>query len=134
MNSGSKNTRRRDGGMILLTVLFIMVFLGLFAAFLARSLGGQHAQATLVQLSQQAQFAAASGIEWGRNRALQAGICGTNQIAVYGFAVTVTCSSAAIVEGAAAYTVFEIQAEARRGNYGNADFVRRSLQARVTNR
>lgn len=120
--------------MILLTVVFIMVVLGLLAALLARSLSNQHAQDGIVQLSEQARFAAASGIEWARARALQAGACGTSQIAIADFTVTVTCSSAAITEGAASYTVFDLQAEARRGVYGNPDFVRRTGRSRVTNR
>jgi MSHA biogenesis protein MshP len=120
--------------MVLLTVVFIMVVLGLLAALLARSLGDQHARAGLDQLSQQARFAAATGIEWGRDRALQAGVCGTSQVAIADFSVTVTCNSAAITEGAASYTVFDLQADARRGNYGEPGFVRRSLQSRVTSR
>lgn len=120
--------------MILLTVVFIMIVLGLLAALLARSLSNQHAQAAVVQLSEQARFAAASGIEWARDRALQAGVCGTSQIAIADFTVTVTCTSAAVTEGAASYTVFDLQAEARRGAYGEADFVRRIGQSRVSNR
>lgn len=120
--------------MILLTVVFIMIVLGLLAALLARSLSNQHAQSGMAQLAQQAYFAAASGIEWARDRALQAGACGTSQVVLVDFTVTVTCNSAAITEGAANYTVFDLRAEARRGVYGNPDFVRRSLQSRVTNR
>ena len=125
---------RREQGMVLLTVVFVMIVLGLLAALLARSLSNQHAQAGIAQLSQQAYFAAVSGLEWAKARALQAGVCGASQITVADFTVTVTCDSAAITEGAAAYSVFDLQAEARRGVYGNPDFVRRTLQSRVTNR
>lgn len=121
-------------GVVLITVLFVMVVLGLLAAMLARSLGAQHARVGLEQLSRQAEYAAASGLEWGRDRALQAGLCATAQIALAGFTVTVTCTSEAVTEGAASYDVYDIAAEARRGSYGDVDFVRRSLRDRVTNR
>jgi type II secretory pathway pseudopilin PulG len=124
----------RQGGMILLTVVFVMIVLGLLAALLARGLGDQYAQGALAQASQQARFAAASGIEWASVRARQAGVCGTSQVTLADFTVTVTCNSAAITEGAASYTVFDLQAEARRGTYGNPDFVRRTAQRRVTDR
>ena len=126
--------RRRDDGMILITVIFIMVVLGLLAGFLVQSLGSQHALATLTQLSRQAGYAASSGVEWGRTRALQGGVCGTAQIAISDFTVTVSCSSATINEGTMVYEVFEIVADAERGSYGNADFVRRTERSRVNNR
>jgi MSHA biogenesis protein MshP len=124
----------RQNGAILLTVVFIMVVLGLVAAFLTRSLGAQHAQASLDHLSMQARFAAASGIEWGRGRALSAGLCSSGQITVAEFTVSVSCDAAAVTEGAVSYNVYDISAEARHGSYGDVDFVRRSLERRVTDR
>lgn len=131
---GRRGVRRRDDGMILITVIFIMVVLGLLAGFLVQSLGSQHALATLTQLSRQAGYAASSGVEWGRARALQGGVCGTAQIAIADFTVTVNCSSATVTEGTMVYEVFDIVADARRGSYGNADFVRRTERSRVSNR
>lgn len=125
---------RRQSGAILLTVVFIMVVLGLIAAFLVRSLGAQHAQSSLDHLMLQAQFAATSGIEWGRGRALSAGLCGTGQIAVAEFTVTVSCEGVSVTDGAASYTVYDISAEARHGSYGDADFVRLDLVRRITDR
>ena len=134
MRQSAGKGKRRDRGMILLTVVFTMVVLGLLAALLARGSSDQHADAALAQLSQQARFAAVSGIEWARSRALQTGVCGTSPVTVADFAVTVTCSSAAITEGTASYTVYDLTSEARRGSYGNADFVRSIHQSRVSNR
>lgn len=124
----------RDGGMILITVIFIMVVLGLLAGFLMQSLSSQHSVATLTQLSRQAGYAAASGIEWGRTRALQSGVCSTAQISIAEFSVTVRCSSLTVTEAAALYQVFDLEVDAQRGSYGSADFVRRSQRARVSNR
>lgn len=132
--TGRRALPGRDGGMILITVIFIMVLLGLLAGFLVQSLGSQHSVATLTQLSRQAGYAAASGVEWGRTRVLQNGVCSTAQIVVADFDVTVSCNSLTVTEGAVVYQVFELAADAERGSYGNADFVRRSQRARVSNR
>ncbi|MGA8204347.1 MAG: hypothetical protein WB812_07480 [Woeseiaceae bacterium] len=132
----TRNARRyrRQGGAILLTVVFIMVVLGLIAAFLTRSLGAQHAEASLDHLSTQARFAAASGIEWGRGRALSGGICGNGQIIVGEFTVSVSCEAVAVTEGSATYNMYDLSAEARHGSYGDADFMRRVLERRVADR
>ena len=125
---------RRPAGVVLVTVLFIMVVLGMVAALLAESLVGQYATGNLARLDRQARFAAASGVEWGRDRALQAAICGNSQISVADFTVTVTWTTLQVTEGAAVYSMFDINAEAIHGSYGNADFIRRSDQGRYSNR
>jgi type II secretory pathway pseudopilin PulG len=124
----------RCRGVILVTVVFVMIVLGLLAALLVESLDGQHAAGALAQQSRQAGFAAQSGIEWGRERALQAGICGTSQFSIADFTVTVTCTTVQVTEGAAIYDLYDIAVEARHGQYGNPDFVRRSLRGRFSNR
>lgn len=134
MSVGRQSLPGRDGGMILITVIFIMVVLGLLAGLLVQSLNNQHSVATLTQLSRQAGYAATSGVEWGRTRALQNGVCSTAQMAIADFSVTVRCNSLTVTEGAAVYQVFDLEADAQRGNYGSADFVRRSQRARVSNR
>jgi hypothetical protein len=131
---GAQRSPRRSGGVVLLTVVFIMVVLGLVAALLAESLVGQYATGNLARLDRQARFAAASGIEWGRDRALLGASCGTSQITIGGFTVTVTCTTLQVTEGAAVYDMFDISAEAVHGSYGNADFIRRSAQGRYSNR
>jgi uncharacterized membrane-anchored protein len=125
---------RRCDGVILLTVIFVMVVLGLLAAFLAESVSGQYAAGSLSRLNRQAQYAAASGVEWGRERAVQAGICGPAQISLADFTVNVSCTTLAVSEGAAAYSMFDIDAVAVHGSYGNADFIRRDMRGRYSNR
>ena len=119
---------------MLITAIFIIVVLGLLAAFLSESLIGQYARGNLAQLSRQSDYAAASGVEWGRDRALRGGVCGTGQIQVAGFTVTVNCSVETVTEAAATYQVYDIAAEARHGSYGDRDFARRSARGRYTNR
>ncbi|HWM28259.1 MAG TPA: hypothetical protein VNQ14_07365, partial [Woeseiaceae bacterium] len=89
---------RRCDGIILLTVIFIMIVLGLLAAFLAESLNGQYAAHNLSQLDRQARYAAASGVEWGRERALQDGICGPAEISLAGFTIDVSCTALQVTE------------------------------------
>ncbi len=134
MPAGRQPMPGRDSGMILITVIFIMVVLGLLAGFLVQSLNSQHSLATMTQLSRQAGYAAASGVEWGRTRALQNGVCSTAQIAIADFSVTVICNNLTVTEGASVYQVFDLEANAQRGSYGSPDFVRRSQHARVSNR
>ena len=130
----AQRSPRRSGGVVLLTVVFIMIVLGLVAALLAESLMGQYATGNLARLERQARFAAASGIEWGRDRALHAATCGTSQISIADFTVTVTCTTLQVTEGSAVYDMFDIGAEAVHGTYGNPDFIRRSAQGRYSNR
>jgi type II secretory pathway pseudopilin PulG len=130
----SPQARARCRGVILVTVILVMIVLGLLAALLVRNLGGQYMAGTLAQQSRQAGYAAQSGIEWGRERALQAGICGTSQFSLADFTVTVTCATVQVTEGAAIYDVYDVTAEAQHGAYGNPDFVRRRLQSRFSNR
>lgn len=124
----------RCRGMMLLTAIFIMIVLGLLAAFLTESLIGQHARGNLAQLARQADYAAASGVEWGRDRALRGGVCGIGQIQIAGFTVAVSCSAETVTEGAAVYQIYDIAAEARHGSYGDLDFARRSARGQYTNR
>jgi hypothetical protein len=125
---------RRCDGIILLTVIFIMIVLGLLAALLAESMNGQYAARNLSRLDRQARYAAASGVEWGRERALQVGICGPAQISLAGFTIDVSCTALEVAEGAAVYSMFDIESVATHGTYGNADFIRRDSHGRYSNR
>lgn len=125
---------RRDDGVILLTMLFVMIVVGLVAALLSDSLGSRLVGGSLGQLARQAQFAATAGVEWGRGRAVGAGVCGTAQITIGEFDVNVSCNATAVTDGALAYNVFDVQAEARHGSYGDADFARWTELARFDDR
>ncbi len=137
MSRGPGRTRAlpaQSRGAVLITVVFVMLVLGLLAAALARSLEGQYAGESLTHLARQAQYAALSGIEWGRGRAVQNGICANGQIAVGEFTIVVACTSETVTEGMSSYEVFDIDAEARRGVYGEIGFARRWQHARASNR
>jgi hypothetical protein len=125
---------RRCDGVVLLTVIFIMVVLGLLAALLAENLSGQYATGNLSRLERQARYAAASGVEWGRERALQSGVCGVAEISFAEFTVTVSCATLPVTEGSATYDMFDIDAVAVHGTYGNPDFMRRNMRGRYNSR
>jgi len=128
------NAKQKQGGVALLSVIMIMMVLGLVAAYLAEAISGRYTAAVLDRLSRQADHAAASGLDWARNRALVAGSCANIQIAYAGMTVDITCATAQVNENGTLYNVFVIGAEARHGTYGNADFVRRSRSARLAAR
>lgn len=119
---------------MLLTAIFIIVVLGLLAAFLTESLVGQYARGNIAQLMRQSDYAAASGVEWGRDRALSGGVCGIAQIQIAGFTVAVSCTVETVTEATATYQVYDIAAEARHGSYGDRDFARQSARGQYTNR
>ena len=118
--------RRKCEGVALITVLMVMVVLGLMAAYMAESLGSSYSGASLAQLTAQTETAASSGLEWGRNRALGSGLCGSNQFQVGSVTVDVTCAAQSVQEDTSVYAIYTISADARHGSYGNWDHVRRA--------
>ena len=124
----------RQRGVALLSVIMIMLVLGLIAAYLAEGLSGRFAAIAQNRMMRQADHAAASGLEWARNRALVAGSCTTSQLQFSGMTVDVACTTVQVNENGTLYAIFDITADARHGTYGNADFVRRSQRARLAAR
>lgn len=118
---------RRCEGVALITVLMVMVVLGLMAAYMAESLGSSYSGASLGQVTVQTETAANGGLEWGRSRALGAGLCGSNQLQVGPVSVDVTCTSQTVQEDTDVYAIYSIAVVAQHGDYGNWDHVRRSL-------
>ena len=129
-----RSCRRREGGAMLLTVIFLLVALGGLAAWLAGTLTSQHGSSANALLERQAAHAAVSGAEWLRERA-DGGVClPLTSLDFAGFSLELTCAAELVVEDDDSYEVFLIGSEAQRGSYGDADFVRRSARARVLRR
>jgi MSHA biogenesis protein MshP len=112
----------------------VMLVLGLIAAYFAEALSGRFAAAAQDRMMRQADHAAASGLEWARNRALVSASCTTTQLQIAGMTVDVTCTTLQVNENGTLYAIFDIIADARYGSYGDADFVRRSQRARLAAR
>ena len=131
--------RQQQRGMALVAALFLIVMLAMLAIFTVRvgAAGDQDANSALMQ--SRALAAARSGLEYGAYRALKSAWCNTlpppaapvtanlnrPAAALSGFAVTVSCSRASHVAGA--YFTYQVSVVARKGTYGTADYVSRSM-------
>jgi MSHA biogenesis protein MshP len=133
---------RSQRGVALLAALFLIVVLAMLGLFAVRvgAAGAQDVTATLME--SRALAAARSGIEYGAYRALMASSCNVpggvpsfsvnvplTQGALAGFTVNVTC----IGSNHSGYRTYEVTATARRGTYGTADYVARTVTRTLSN-
>jgi MSHA biogenesis protein MshP len=138
---------RRQAGFSLVAVIFLIVVLAALGAFAVQVAMTQYQTGTSELLEARAQAAAAAGIEYGANGALQrvpASCLATNTLnltggALAGFVVRVTCTSTAhqiyspITSTWQPYTVYALAATATKGGYGAQDYVARTVTRNVTN-
>ncbi len=126
-------SRRREGAFGLVVSLFLLVVLAV-AAMVLVDLGGVQRRTALLSLQTvRARHAARSGVEWGLQRIQALGGCPPTTVlspagGLGGFQVRVTCASSQHVESGSSSTVFEIEAEATRGAFGEPDYVRRRIR------
>ncbi len=132
--SPAERRRRRSGGFGLVGSLFVLVVLAVAAVALV-DLGSVQRRTALMSLQTvRARAAARTGLQWGMQQALSTGACFAPSTlspghGLGGFQVRVTCASSAHVEGITTSTVFEIDAEAEYGSFGQLDYVRRRMRA-----
>ena len=126
--------RNRQEGVAILSVIMIMIVLGLAGAYLAESVSGRYAASALDRYSRQADQAAASGLDWARNRALVGGSCVNTSLAYADLTVDITCTALQVNENGTLYYIFDVTSDARYGTYGSAEFVRRTRQERLAAR
>jgi len=130
---------RTERGFSLVVAVFVILVLAALAAFAIRVGASQQYAASSDLLIARAQAAAASGIEYGANRALRAASCPASvalaptAVGLKGFTVTVTCAVSAHQIGLNVYQAYALSATAQRGNYGTPDFVSRTVTRSVTN-
>jgi MSHA biogenesis protein MshP len=126
-------------GMSLVVALFIVVVLGLLAAFAVNIGTSQRETANLRLASDRALLAAHAGTEWAGTRALVNNACSAStaltlsQGALNGYRVTVTCNATSHSEGAVNYRIYDITSFAQYGVFGSAGYASRTLTARFTN-
>jgi Tfp pilus assembly protein PilX len=125
--------------MTLVVALFLVVVLGLLAAF-AVSIGTSQRETSNLRLSaDRAVQAARAGTEWAATRALVNNSCAAstvlplNQGALNGYRVTVRCNSTSHSEGALNYRIYDVTSFAQYGRFGASGYVSRTLNARFTN-
>ena len=131
--------RRAARGFSLLVTLFVILVLAALAAFAVR-IGATQAQSVdFGLLNARARAAAASGIEYGANRALHAATCAPSTtlnltaVGLKGFSVIVTCSASMHTVSGTSYEAYLLTATAQRGTYGSPDFVQASATRSVNN-
>ena len=124
----------RTQGFILVTVLFLIAVVAVMAVVMSTTSSVQNL--TTVYSLQQARafFAARSGLEYGIDRAVNAGVCTNGAVALPGisFTVTVSCSSVpGINEGGSITTVYQLSATATTGTFGGPGYVTRTVRTMV---
>jgi len=131
--------RRAARGFSLLVTLFVILVLAALATFAVR-IGATQAQSVdFGLLNARARAAAASGIEYGTNRALHAASCAPSTtlnltaVGLKGFSVTVTCTASTHMVSGTNYQAYLLTAAAQRGTYGSPDFVQASETRSVNN-
>ncbi len=147
--SKSKNPRFirtvSQQGFSLVTTLFIIIFLMVLGTNMVKIGTSQQQVASLSLISNRAYYAALSGLEYCENEIANSGsatVCPTNCSTtgktistIEGFNVTVSCDDTNVfTEANETYAVFEINALASRGAFGDLEYVSRELNATVINK
>jgi len=144
----SKNPRflrtMSQRGFSLVTTLFIIVFLAVLGANMVTVATSQQQTSSLSLISSRAYYAALSGLEYCENeinssasKTLCPANCpttGKTISTIEGFDVTVSCDQTNVfTEADQTYAVFEVNAKAERGTFGDLEYVSRKLKATVMN-
>ena len=133
-------------GMALVTAIFLLVVLAALGTYMATISSVQHSTPAYGVQGSRAYQAAQAGIEWGTYRVLHDGDCsgfpetideGDMGATLSGFSVEITCSGdgAEYNEKGDKFHIFTLTAdsESPAGGYGRPGYVRRRIQATVTN-
>lgn len=128
-------------GVALVAAIFLIVVVALLAGFLVSIAGASRTASAYAAVESRARHAAESGLEWAVHRLL------TNPVAPDcsgfpasfalagggsgGFRITAQCNGQAVTEGAANYSVFDLEVVAEFGTAGGDDYFRRLLAASV---
>ena len=141
------NCGKQERGFALVAAIFIVVVLAMLGIMMVTIGGMQRATASAAVQGARAFYAARSGIEWGTFGALNNTVatCGNaastpttnifslSTTGLSGYTVTVVCSYTTHRERSDTYNVYVISSTATSGNFGDADYVSRTLQVTVTN-
>ncbi len=123
---------RFDRGFTLVSAIFVLVVVGLIAAFMVRLGTTTRDVSTMSIRGARAHFAALAGLERGVHAVLGGTCAASTSFTVAGYAVTVGCQRTDVTEGADTYPIYALQASASAGAAGSADFVSRDVNATVT--
>lgn len=134
------NRGKHERGFALVAAIFIVVVLAMLGIMMVTIGGMQRATASAAVQGARAFYAARAGIEWGTFQAMPptsscvASSSFTLSVpGLNGLNVTVQCTSTQHRERNDTYNVYVINSTATSGNFGDADYVTRTLQVTVTN-
>jgi len=134
------NRGKHERGFALVAAIFIVVVLAMLGIMMVTIGGMERATASAAVQGARAFYAARAGIEWGTFQAMpptSSCVASSNFTlsvpGLNGFNVTVQCTSTQHRERNDTYNVYVINSTATSGNFGEADYVSRTLQVTVTN-
>ena len=123
-------------GFSLIGALFLLIVVGSLLLVLARTIAVEDRESILGVLTNQAYFAARSGMDWAGVEAINGGCTSVNNtMTLEGFSVTTTCSATTgIDEGTGTtYNVYALTSTATKGSKSTGTLVSRTLRGSVTN-
>lgn len=126
---------RKARGFSLLAALFILLVLAGLAAYVTSISSLHHGTPAVAIQSVRAYYAAQAGIQWNAHQVIQGFGCAGATIPVGAFQVTVTCAQRAgspFQEKAQSFTIYDLTASASFGTFGDPDYVRRQINASIT--
>lgn len=128
--------RTGERGSALIGALFLIIVVGALGAFAMNLQANQQQEQVLQLLQQRVEFAARSGIEYWAFQIGSGTPCNPgngpdigNEAGFAGISLITTCT--AIPTGAGSTTVHSIEVLASHGNFGDPDFVQRTLRRTI---
>jgi MSHA biogenesis protein MshP len=128
----------RPRGAALVKALFLLVMIGLLAAFMVTMSLSQRATSTKSLISTRAYYGAKAGLDWGIQQAVAAGSCAASTTlnlagtGLAGVSVTVTCAASEHAAGSGNF-VYYLTSVATTGTLGGPGYAERRMQATVSN-
>ena len=129
------NNNSHQNGFSLIGALFLLIVVGGLVLVLARTIAVEDRESVLSVLSNQAYFAARSGMDWAGAKVLApGGVCEDNNLSIEGFSVSTTClATENIDEGTGTtYNVYALTSTATKGSKSTGTLVSRILRGSVT--
>jgi MSHA biogenesis protein MshP len=127
--------KHQQKGMTLIGAIFILVIVSLLGQFLINITSVQRQTSILALQSARAYQTANAGLEWGIAQVVASNNCAGNTTlapAINNFTTTVTCSAHGnFTENAQTVNVFLITSQSGYGNFGDPDYVSRTLEVKV---
>ena len=121
--------------MTLIGAIFILVIVSLLGKFLVNISSVQRQTSILALQSARAYQAANAGLEWGIAQVVNNGNCAANIVlapAIGNFTTTVICAPHGnFTENTQTVNVFLIISRSDYGNFGDPDYVSRTLEVKV---